>query len=157
EGNKATYEDQRDAVAFELTSTTSGVKEEIVLDGPSAPSSFAFELSASKGLSPELGEDGAVRFAAEDGRAFAGLPPPTIAASAGAPDLADNDAVSYSLSKGDGESWRLVVAVDRKWLEDPARAWPVRIDPTITLPTVASYDYSIHSWPSPNGTVFAGS
>jgi len=157
EGSKATYGLAREGVAFELTSTTSGVKEEIELQGPSSQSSFAFELDASEGLAPEVGDDGSVVFADEEGAAFAVLPPPTIADSAGAPEAADNDAVSYSLSKGDDGTWRLVVEADRKWLEDPQRVWPVTIDPTMTLSTLTGYDFSIHSSPLPNGTVYSGS
>lgn len=157
EGGTASYESLSGAVAFDLTSTTSGVKEEIVLADPSAPSSFAFELDASQGLNPEINEDGSLLFKGDENQSFAVLPPPTIVDSSGGPNASDNNAVSYSLSQADGGGWRLVVAADRRWLSDPERIFPVTIDPSISLPTMASYDVSIHSNPLPKGSVYPGS
>jgi RHS repeat-associated protein len=134
EGATATYETAGGAVAFDLTSTTAGVKEEIVLDDYSAPSSFTFELKASSGLTPELAADGSVRFNDKMGETFALLPAPTIADSSATTPGLPGEHVAYALTQGDGGSWRLAVTADREWLEDPARVWPVTIDPTIVAP-----------------------
>ncbi len=126
----AVYESPEADTAFEYTTLPTGLKEEIELEGPSSPSSFRYELTASSGLTPELTKDGSVVFKDKDGQVVASLPAPTVAgANSPAPTP---DHVSYQLApRGEG-SWLLVVAVESEWLEDPARSFPVRIDPTMT-------------------------
>ncbi|MEI8413113.1 MULTISPECIES: LamG-like jellyroll fold domain-containing protein [unclassified Kribbella] len=47
---------------------------------------------------------------------------------------ATSDAVSYELVTVDGRQ-ALKVTADSAWLDDPARVFPVRIDPTVDIPT----------------------
>jgi hypothetical protein len=130
-GGIAVYESPGADAAFEYTTLPNGLKEEIELQGPSSPSSFRYELTASAGLSAELTSEGAVVFKDAQGEVSALLPAPTVA---DARSLGPNsDQVSYQLDpRGDG-AWILTVAVDRTWFEASARSWPVRIDPTITV------------------------
>jgi RHS repeat-associated protein len=126
----AVYESPEADTAFEYTTLPTGLKEEIELEGPASPSSFRYELTASAGLTPELAEDGSVVFRDKDGQVVASLPAPTVADAASPAPAPDH--VSYQLApRGEG-SWLLVVAVDSEWLDAPDRAWPVRIDPTMT-------------------------
>jgi YD repeat-containing protein len=126
----ATYESPEADTAFEYTTLPTGIKEEIELEGPSSPSSFRYELTASPGLTPEFAEDGSVVFRDEDGRAVASLPAPTVADAASLAPTPDH--VSYQLAPREEGAWLLTVAVDPEWLEDPNRAWPVDVDPTMT-------------------------
>jgi RHS repeat-associated protein len=126
----ATYESPEADTAFEYTTLPTGIKEEIELEGPQSPSSFRYELTASPGLTPELAEDGSVVFRDEDGRAVASLPAPTVADAASPAPTPDH--VGYQLAPREEGAWLLTVAVDPEWLEDPARSFPVRIDPTMT-------------------------
>jgi RHS repeat-associated protein len=148
--SNARYEARDGGVALDLTSTATGVKEEIQLDSASAPSTFAFDLKASQGLTAELAPDGSVRFSDQEGHPFAVLPPPTIADSSGATPGRPGDHISYSLAEGEAGAWRLVVTADREWIEDPERVSPVRIDPTVTL-TNSNMDCTIYSLPAPGG------
>lgn len=126
----ALYESPEADTTFEYTTLSNGLKEEIELEGPSSPSSFRYELTASAGLTPQLTEVGSVAFKNNKGQEVASLPAPTVA---DANSLAPNpDQVGYELAPRGGGAWLLTVAVDRTWLEAPDRSWPVRIDPTMT-------------------------
>jgi RHS repeat-associated protein len=126
----AVYESPEADTAFEYTTLPTGLKEEIELEGPASPASFRYELTASAGLTPELAKDGSVVFEDKSGQVTASLPAPTVADAASPAPTPDH--VSYQLVPRGESSWLLVVAVDAEWLEDPARSFPVRIDPTMT-------------------------
>jgi len=126
----AVYESPTAGTVFEYTTLPEGLKEDIVLEGPSSPSSVRYELTASAGLSPDLIADGSIVFKDADGEVVATMPTPTVAdADMSAPST---DQVSYQLAPRDGGQWVLTVAVDPDWLAAPGRAWPVHIDPTVT-------------------------
>jgi RHS repeat-associated protein len=124
------YESPGAGTAFEYTTLPGGLKEEIELKGPSSPSSFRYQLTASPGLTADLAADGAVVFENGAGGVVASMPSPTVA---DADSLAPNpDQVGYQLAPREGGAWILTVSVDPEWLEAPGRSWPVRIDPTVT-------------------------
>jgi hypothetical protein len=130
DGGAAIYESPDAEVAFEYTTLAEGLKEEIELKGPSSPSTFRYELTASAGVSAGLLGDGSVAFTDQQGDVVAALPAPTVA---DAGSLAPNsEEVSYQLAPRQEGRWLLTVAVDREWLEAPGRSWPVRVDPTMT-------------------------
>jgi RHS repeat-associated protein len=133
EEGAASYESPDGETGFEFSSLANGLKEEIEIAGPSAPSSFEFELSASAGLAPSLAEDGSLQFRDGEGLIVASAPAPVISDSAPGTPKEDPDAVHYELQpQGEGK-WLLSVQVDREWLEQPDRVWPARIDPTLTI------------------------
>jgi RHS repeat-associated protein len=126
----AVYESPDAAAAFEYTTLPEGLKEDIILEGPSSPSSFRYELTASAGLSADRITDGSVVFKNGEGDVVASLPAPTVAdADMQAPAT---EPVSYQLAPGQGGAWILTVSLDPQWLEAPGRSWPVRIDPSMT-------------------------
>lgn len=127
DGGIASYEGEGNAPSFEFIGLSDGLKEEIELTSPGQTNSFSYELSASEGLVPSLAEDGSVRFVDSEGAAVVVLPAPVMSDSAGA----ESRAVHYELGPEEDGHWKLSVIADRQWLEDPARAWPARIDPTI--------------------------
>jgi len=124
------YESPEASTAFEYTTLPEGLKEDITLEGPSSPSSFRYKLTASAGLSADLVADGSVVFKDEHGRAVASLPAPTVADRQSLAPSSNH--VSYHLSPQKEGTWILTLSVDPEWLDAPDRAWPVRIDPTIT-------------------------
>jgi RHS repeat-associated protein len=131
EGAIATYEGEGNAPSFEFTGLSNGLKEDIELTGPGQASRFTYELSASDGLVPSLAEDGSVRFLDSEGMAVVVLPAPVMSDSA--PQAAVSRSVHYELGPEEDGHWKLSVEADREWLDDPARVWPVRIDPTMTV------------------------
>jgi len=128
----ATYEAADGGVGFGFRGLATGVKEDITIDDRSQPNRYAFVLTAASGLKPHVDPEGAIEFQRADGETVFSLPAPVMFDSA--PSPAESHDVSYQLEPTDkaGE-WRLVVAADRGWLDDPDRVWPVVIDPTFTV------------------------
>ncbi|HWC49625.1 MAG TPA: RHS repeat-associated core domain-containing protein [Solirubrobacterales bacterium] len=142
----ASYEAGNGA-SFELHSLADGVKEEITLENPLAPKLYHYELDFSQGLTPSLQEDGSIQITAKGGDLFATLPAPTISDATSAPP---SSAVHYGLQEGsEAGHWVLAVEADEAWLSDPARAWPVTIDPSAVVYT--EQDCTIGSVPLPKG------
>jgi RHS repeat-associated protein len=126
----AVYESTTANTVFEYTTLPEGLKEDIVLEDPSSPSSVRYALTASAGLSPSLIADGSVVFMDGHGEVLATMPAPTVADAAMiAPST---DQVSYQLAPREGGQWVLTVSVNPDWLAAPGRAWPIHIDPTVT-------------------------
>ncbi|MGE5527051.1 MAG: DNRLRE domain-containing protein, partial [Methanosarcina sp.] len=132
EDSVATYEAKDGGVSFGFRGLATGVKEDITIDDRSQPNRYAFILRAASGLKPQVDPDGSIEFQRPDGVTVLSLPAPVMFDSA--PNPAESRAVSYRLepTHNAGE-WRLVVAADRGWLDDPDRVWPVVLDPTVTL------------------------
>ncbi|HSS42253.1 MAG TPA: RHS repeat-associated core domain-containing protein [Solirubrobacterales bacterium] len=128
----ATYEAVDGGVGFGFRGLATGVKEDITIDDRSQPNRYAFVLRAASGLKPHVDPEGSIEFQRAGGATVFSLPAPVMFDSA--PSPVESHDVSYQLEPTDkaGE-WRLVVAVDRGWLDDPDRVWPVVVDPTFTV------------------------
>lgn len=131
EGATASYELADGDTSFEFSSLPNGIKEDIVIDDLSQPSTFRFELDASSGLAPTLRDDGAIVFRDEGGRAVVTLPAPVMSDSA--PQPAVSHAIHYELGPEVEGHWTLAVEADRDWLAQPDRVFPARLDPTMTV------------------------
>jgi RHS repeat-associated protein len=128
----ASYEAAGSAAELQYSGLPNGLKENIVLADPSAPETYHFRLDASPGVTPTLAGDGSIRFMTGEGDPVAAIPAPVMFDGADVPSPAD--AASYSLEpRDDGGSWTLTVSVDPAWLSAPDRAWPVTLDPSITV------------------------
>lgn len=114
-------------VDMTLTSVAGGVKEEILLESPTSPRRFEFSL-ALEGLSAALGDDGGVQFRDASDALKAVIPPGWMRDASGVVRDAVEGGVVYTLTAG-GKV--LTVTLDDAWLDDPDRAWPVTVDPTI--------------------------
>jgi RHS repeat-associated protein len=134
----ASYESPDGATSFDFSSLANGLKEDIEIGGPSAPSSFEFELSTSAGLTPSLTEDGLLQFRGAEGQLLASMPAPVISDSA--PGAQPENAVHYKLNPEGENEWRLVLEADPEWLEQPGRVWPANIDPTTYIAESPSLD-----------------
>ena len=123
--------DAMPGVDVRWTAGSQGVKEDIILAGPESPRSFTFAVRTSPGLSARLAEDGGIDFVRTDGvRAFS-FAAPYMQDSSGMP-AETSWAVTYGLTKTEA-GYAVSVTADDEWLNDPARVWPVTIDPTIPL------------------------
>lgn len=151
DGTSATYEVGGEGVSFKLTSISTGVKETIELDGPSQPRVFRFRLDTSAGVTPTLAETGAIEFRNADGEFVAEDPAPFMEDSSEVPGVSTD--VHYELSTDGPDLWILTVNADSNWLDDPDRAWPVRIDPT-TVTVNPNLDCQISKNESTSGTTY---
>lgn len=105
------------------------MKETLTLASPQARSSFASALSVSPGLTPELTASGAVEVLDAAGEPVWTLPAPFMDDAAGA----HSDAVRYTPGSQSDGAWQLQMTADPAWLADPARRFPVVVDPTVLL------------------------
>ncbi len=119
-GTVASYSAALPSTAATYTVTGSGVKERLSLASVTTPSSFAWSLHLSSGLSAQL-VGGVVEIINASG------PVATI----GAPTVTDASGVSgpagWQLSGA-----TLTLPLDPAWLTDPGRAFPVIVDPSVT-------------------------
>lgn len=124
------YVDVLEGVSLQLEIEAEGVKELLVLESVDAPTEFVFPL-ALQGVTASL-VDGAVVFKDMQGAVVAGMPPGWMADSATTePGPAFTEGVTYSLVPDTQGGTNLVMSLDEEWLEDPARVFPVMVDPTL--------------------------
>ncbi|MFJ8582939.1 RHS repeat-associated core domain-containing protein [Micromonospora sp. NPDC093277] len=128
-GNRATYRGIWPGVDVEETVTAAGVKEDIVLHGPSTRSRFAFDVV---GATPRLNRSGSVDLMA-GGVGVGTVPALTVTRADGATTSASGLRLSV-------EGRAIVASISPTWLRSlPQSAFPVVIDPVwkppSTLPT----------------------
>ncbi|GLZ15023.1 hypothetical protein Acsp04_52580 [Actinomadura sp. NBRC 104425] len=121
------------------------VKETIVLRSAKAPRTFVFPLSL-RGLSAKVA-GGQVVFTDAAGRTRAVVPAGFMTDSAETP--ASSNGVSYSIVAAGGVP-ALRVDVDGAWLSDPARAFPVMVDPSVEI-TAAGTSLTVNDGGSAGG------
>lgn len=119
-------------LTYDVVST--GIKETIRLTRPPIGAlTYTYTLDASPGLSPKPAADGSIELVSRAGQTLFTIPGGTMVDSAEQPS--ESTDVPYSLRRT-GAGWQLTVTPDRSWLTDPARVYPVSIDPSIsTLPS----------------------
>jgi len=111
-----------------------GVKEFLVVEAaPGVAGRVGWEWRVdSPGLVPVVDDSGRVVFSDGSGRVVLVVPRAVVLDSAGTlGDRADAQGeVGVSVAR-DGTGWVLSFAVDRGWMNDPARVYPVRVDPEV--------------------------
>lgn len=120
-------------VDLRLTSLPIGVKEDVVLASANTPRSFVFPLTL-KGVTAAMASDGDVVFRDGSGVERARIPHGWMQDASGrdAESGVISEGVTYDLIEG-GKALRMTL--DDAWLDDPARVYPVTVDPTITTTT----------------------
>ncbi|MGW4116132.1 HNH/ENDO VII family nuclease [Actinosynnema sp. NPDC004786] len=131
DGTAITYEDVRAGVDLELEANSGGIKETLVLESVDAPTEWSFPLRLD-GLTASLDAGSVVLKDASD-VVRAVIPPGFMEDSAVDPrsgEGARSWGVAYRL---DGDV--LHVSLDRAWLANPARVFPVKADPSVVAQT----------------------
>ncbi|GII23282.1 hypothetical protein Pme01_28790 [Planosporangium mesophilum] len=134
QGAAVTYPGVRPGVDLRLSSVPTGVKESLVLHSPPAESSWVFPLRL-EGLTPRLESNGSVTLVDGAGAVQGRIPAGYMEDSAFNPrsgGFARSEAVKYELTSVDGAP-ALRVSADQAWLRDPARKYPVTVDPTTLI------------------------
>lgn len=120
-GNKAQYKGLWSKTDVDLVKFPEGVKETLILADASAPSSYVWDLEEIAGVVPTLSADGGLDYVETlTGSIVGRIPAPTVHDAAGVEGAAT---LTYSAGA-------VTIAVDPAWLADPARVWPVTLDPT---------------------------
>ena len=149
----ATYANALPGVDVSYTVTAEGVKEDLVLAGPDATTTFDFTVETSAGLTASETAAGGIDFVDGEGTTRAAFAAPFAYdanfESTGAQSAFTEDGVSLSIVETSPE---LVVrlAADPTWLAAPERVWPVVIDPMLTIGGGAADTYLSKGSPDSN-------
>jgi len=133
EGDKIRYPAVADGVDLQYTVTADMLKEVVVLErplGPDAAGIFRFPLTLS-GVTPRTEADGTIAFYDPAGTKVAVIPQGRMHDSSGDAAKGSEPAaapVTTRLLREKGR-WVVELAPDRAWLDDPARVYPVGVDP----------------------------
>ncbi len=130
-GSTAQYADVLPGVDAHYSAETESVKEELILEGPSAPTTYRYRLEASPGLEARQNGAGGISLVDSKGATRLVFEPPFMFDSSGTTQ-GYSDKVSLKLA-GEPGATRMVMTADEGWLSSPARRWPVTIDPTLTV------------------------
>jgi len=144
-GATATYSNVFPNVDLTLRSSGGTVKESLVLHSPDVPTEFVYPLRLT-GLTPQIDDDGGVVFRDADGNVSAQMPAGWMEDSA--VDKSGAGAISYAVrftivTLAEGPA--LMVSVDRNWLWDPARTFPVVLDPSTGTSATTNADTYVQS------------
>jgi RHS repeat-associated protein len=131
---------------LQLTARADGLKEQIVLTSKEAPDTFVFPLDL-QGLVPEIDQEGEVVYRDSSGAERARTPGGSMEDSHLDPHTGDgaiSNGVSYALISY-GAGLALKATLDRAWLDDPARIYPVKVDPSFTTANTSEDDTYVMS------------
>jgi hypothetical protein len=140
-------------VDLRLTSLAEGVKEVLVLRSAKAPTRYVFPLTLD-GLTAELDAEGSVLFRNGDGEVAFTTPRPWMVDSVNGPDEpgAISTDASYALVDVPGGGQALEVSISPSWLADPARVFPVEVDPSVQHTGNPAYFYTDATYRKSNTT-----
>ncbi|GIH03514.1 hypothetical protein Rhe02_15810 [Rhizocola hellebori] len=133
-GSTAKYLGVMPGLDIELSANSATNKETLILHSKEVANSWVFPLRL-KGLRASIEKNGSVVLRDDKDAVVARIPRGWMQDSkflTHEGDFVKSDAVTYELIDG---GTALKVTADRKWLDDPARVYPVRVDPTTTFYT----------------------
>jgi RHS repeat-associated protein len=130
-GATAAYAGALPGVTLAYAALPDEVKETITLAGPKATAGpFRFAVEASAGLAAARNDEGGIDFRDRSGKVLFSFVPPDVADSSGM--ALTREPVSLALAPRTG-GFLVTLAVDPDWLADPARRWPVVVDPVLEV------------------------
>ena len=138
-GNAILFNDVYPGIDVQYTLIGSVIKEDIVVNHLVTVPDFSFTVKADSGLA--VGSEAAGTLAARASRSSGDVASGDVVFALVAPAMIDGaGVVSSGLSMataGSGASATATISVDQSWLADPARVFPVRIDPTVDIAPAA--------------------
>jgi len=131
----ATYRNVLPGVDLAYSALNEGLKENLTLANLASPHSFSYDLQTSVGLLARANLNHGIDFVDNRGMVQFSFSQPFMYES-GAP----NESTGSAAIRLTGTSGHQIVtlSLDEAWLSNPARHWPVVVDPTITYGTVGS-------------------
>jgi len=126
-GRSLRFDRAADKVAYQYDLQKNGLKETILLLHPPTTNTFRFPVTF-EGVNPWLQEDGSIVAVDEAGAIRWRIAAPFAVDDAGS----RAPSVTQQVEEANGAQ-TLVITVDDEWLRDPARQWPVQVDPTVVI------------------------
>ncbi|HEY3140065.1 MAG TPA: DNRLRE domain-containing protein, partial [Acidimicrobiales bacterium] len=155
DGDNVVYENVLPGVDLQLMTLATGVKETLVLRDRNAPAVYDFPLTLT-GLTSILDDPyGPVRLVDPGTNELIGVIPMAYAvdqspnAEGGSPEPV---AAAYELVPAAGGQTILRVRLDETWLRDPARVFPVKVDPSTQSPQAEASRYITSGSPAYNSS-----
>jgi len=144
DGTTATYANITPGVDLVMDARRNGFEQHFVLSArPSGPVSWQLPLR-TKGLTARLEPDNSVSFVDSKGAVVSSLPAATAWDAAVDPRSGEHtstSAVHLSVTQNSPGRASLTITPDASWLADPARRYPVTVDPTYaTTSGYANFD-----------------
>lgn len=128
------YEEVLPGIDLEYWVHPSGVKENIVLREPMGEANFSFILDCGE-LTPYREDDGSITLCDLEGECVMCIPAGYMIDAQGQ----YSKGISYDLEAWSEGSYLLTIHADDEWLNEEGRAYPVSIDPAVT---VAAYNHN---------------
>lgn len=146
------YDEVLPGVDLEYWVHPSGVKENIVLREPMGEASFPFILDCGE-LTPYRNDDGSITLCNFDGECVMRIPTGYMIDAQGAL----SEGITYELEDWGEGKYLLTIRADEAWLDEEDRAYPVNIDPAVTVAAYnhnngLSSNYARSNLTSPEGT-----
>ncbi|MEV0726977.1 LamG-like jellyroll fold domain-containing protein [Micromonospora purpureochromogenes] len=128
-------------VDLELGATATGVKETLILHSADVPTEYEFPLRLT-GVTARVGVGGAVEFVDGKGTVVVSMPVGYLedAAITASGAGAMSHAIRYEIV-ANGDVPILKMSIDGGWLRDPARKFPVVLDPTARIADTTADTY----------------
>jgi len=142
-GSTVTYAGVLPEATVRYTAGSGAVKEELILDSPSAPATWTFPLHLTGGLRAQLASDGSIDFTNAAGTVVAVVPHGSMTDSKTDPHTGagvTSQGVTYSLVTVGGQQ-AIRMTLDTAWLDSGSRVYPVTVDPSVSAPTAGSSAY----------------
>lgn len=140
------YNGVRANTAIEYVLQGNDLKENIIVNAPCENYEYQFQMNLV-GLRAELENNGSIKlYDLQTGQSQYVIPAPYMYDDAGK----YSTAVSYELVSVKDGIYLLNVIADETWINSSDRAFPVTIDPTITLDKVVWDSYTHYSYPDEN-------
>ncbi len=148
----AVYESVQDGVDLKVRVLSRGLKQDLVLHRVPQASEWRYRLRVQGAVTPSSRADGAIVLKDSTGAERLVVPAPMVWDASGAEPA--SAPVSQRLER-DAQGWVIVLAVDRAWLTDKARKFPVTVDPSMQDPHMYGTDvsedaYVSDGWPNQN-------
>ncbi len=124
----AIYEGVARGVDVRFRAIPEGVKEEVVLEDREASRDLRYRFTVgADGMAVEEDGNGGLIVVRGETPVFS-IPRPALWDAKDATALAGR----YAARQVDERSWVVTTVLPERWLDDPDRAWPVVVDPTVT-------------------------
>ncbi len=128
------YENVYDDTNLRYQAGSAGLKEDIILSANKGPSQYQYELTADN-TDVRKTQAGDLEFIEPGtGNFLFKLPKPYMYDNSNAPtsERQVSEDVSYDVAKT-GNAFAITLKANKQWLKDPARKYPITIDPTVSL------------------------